>query len=353
MPGRNEGEVSGSSTTNILSGTVSHSVYGGGNAAGVGGDSFVEADNVTINESIFGGGNEGTVAGDTEVIIDGSTIKGSAYAGGNGNTATVYGSTEILVEGNTVVGIESCIVPSSCSVFGGGNAAYTGSESVNNSSAVVNIAGGTIYGNVYGGANTSKVYGGTEVNIGSSAVGSDIAREDILIKGTVFGGGEANASGSDTYDYTFISVTKGINVNIDGEDYDNLDILGSIFGSGNASSASGTSEIRIYNYGEFGNPKDNISIQRTNLLVIDNSAILLRGATDRTNEYSNVLFTLSLIDNLILLFPFTFFPFFLNVYNIYKSKKHKTMDSIINKNLCVFFISTFIIYLKKKKKKQL
>ena len=40
------------------------------------------------------------------------------------------------------------------------------------------------------------------------AVGDDtLEKGDIVIGGTVFGGGEANASGSEIYDFSFISVT--------------------------------------------------------------------------------------------------------------------------------------------------
>lgn len=125
---------------------------------------------------------------------------------------------------------------------------------------------------------------------------SKYKKADIYIKGTIFGGGEANASGSENYDYSFISVTKGINILIDANRYDNFDTYGSIFGSGNASSTSGESKIEIKNYGNINNPHKNISIQRTNDLIIDNSNIVLSGAKDRTNEYSDVLFSLSIID---------------------------------------------------------
>ena len=56
--------------------------------------------------------------------------------------------------------------------------------------------------------------------------------------------------------------------------------------------------LTIKNYGTSSNPHKNISIQRTNILTIDNSSIMLSGATDRTNEYSDVLFSLSIIDDL-------------------------------------------------------
>ena len=120
----------------------------------------------------------------------------------------------------------------------------------NNSTGLVNIVGATIGGNVYGGANTSVLYGETTVNIGSAAVdNTNLFKSNISIGGTVFGGGEANASGSENYDYSFISITKGIKINIDGSGYDIFDISGSIFGSGNASSTTGYSYIDIKNYG--------------------------------------------------------------------------------------------------------
>lgn len=44
--------------------------------------------------------------------------------------------------------------------------------------------------------------------------------------------------------------------------------------------------------------RKNISIQRTNVVTLDNSTIALSGTKDRTNEYSDVDFTLSRIDEL-------------------------------------------------------
>ncbi len=299
--GGNEGTVGGNTTVTINDTTVSGNVFAAGNgaAATVTGNSIATVKGSTISSSIYGGGNEGTVGGNTDVIINNTNVNGSAYAGGNGATATVSGNTSITVGGTSIIGTPSCTVLSQCSVFGGGNAAITGSELVNNSLASVKIAGATVYGNVYGGANTSKVYGRTDVNIGAEvAVNETVTRGNVSIKGTVFGGGEANASGSDEYDWTFVSVTNGIDVNINGANYTTFEILGSIFGSGNASTTTGVSEVTIKNYGTFTAPKRNVSIQRTDYLKLDNSAIVLEGATDRENEYSDVLFTLSRINKL-------------------------------------------------------
>ncbi len=268
---------------------VTGDFFGGGNSAAVNYNTNVNFVSSTIAGDIFGGGNLGEVLGNSTVKISGSTVNGSAYAGGNGVSAIVYGNTDITVHNSSTVNEH---------VFGGGNAANTGTQNSNSSTSHVNIAGATIHGNVYGGANTAVLYGTAIVNVGYSA--NNIVQSNIQIDGTVFGGGEANASGSPIYDFNFIGVTRAIEVNIDGAGYNNFNIDGSIFGSGNASSTSGTSVINISNYGTFTNYKENVSIQRTDTLTIKNSAIKLEGAKDRTNEFSDVEFTLSRIDKLVL-----------------------------------------------------
>ena len=275
--------------TNVtINGKVGKRVFGGGNQAGVNTNTNVTLLGATIEDNVYGGGNEGIVTQNTYVNVKNSTLNNSLYAGGNGISAIVYGNTNLIMQGTNNV---------AKNVFGGGNQAATGTEEKDNSSSTVNIVGATIGGNVYGGANTSVVYGTTQTNIGYNAVG-DTALEigNIEIKGTVFGGGEANASGSEVYDFSFISVTKGINIEIDGKDHTKFSITGSIFGSGNASSTSGKSYININNYGTVDNPQSNISIQRADCATINNSAISLSGATDRTNEYSAVFFSLSRVD---------------------------------------------------------
>ena len=270
---------------------IFNDVYGGGNQALI--ETSTDVDILSgseIDGNVFGGGNAGEVTIDTDVYISGATILGSAYAGGNGMSAIVYGNTLMNVDNGSEIGKH---------VFGGGNAAITGSASTNDAKSVVNIVGGNISGNVYGGANTSVVYGEVDVNIGMDASSNqNLIQSDLFIGGTVFGGGEANASGSEEYDYSFISVTKGITIDIDGNGYSQFDIIGSIFGSGNASSTSGYSNVNILNYGTFSDYKKNVSIQRADVVVISNSAIELSGATDRTNDFADVVFSWSRIDEL-------------------------------------------------------
>lgn len=286
--------------TNVLieNGKVEN-VFGGGNAAGVNTNTILKISGGEISTNVYGGGNEGTVKGNTNVTITNSKILGSAYAGGNGVTAIVNGDTNINIDGDTIIGSVTSKTPQSGCVFGGGNAAATGTQEKNISTGTVNIVGGTIYGNVYGGANTSVIYGKTNVKIGYNTVNNtDLKQSNLYIKGTVFGGGEANASGSENYDYYFISVTQGIEINIDGTGYKIFKTEGSIFGSGNASSTSGESYINIKNFGTLDEPQKNISLQRATTVTLDNSSIILSGATDRTNEYSSTLFTISRVNEL-------------------------------------------------------
>ena len=292
--------------TNVLLGKIQVTdVYGGGNAAGVSSDTILKVNRSSILGSIYGGGNEGVVSGNTDVLVTDATILGNAYAGGNGSTAVVKKNSIITIEGLSVIGSETTVAPHAGSVFGSGNAAATGLESANNSKAKVNIVGGTIYGNVYGGPKMSTVYGTTDTNIGSTAVGIEgLKISDILIKGTVFGGGESNANGSDNYDWTFISVTEGIHVNINGDKYNNSGydfvINGSIFGSGNASSSAGSSVIDVKDLGTMDKPNKSISIQRANSLIIDHSVVELEGTTDRTNEYSDIKYSFNIIDKMVI-----------------------------------------------------
>lgn len=287
---QNLAKVLGDAILVIDENTTAKNIYGGGNLGMVNGSTNVKATNITASESIYGGGNAAIVGTNTYLLVSSTTVNNSVYAGGNGATAIVRGNTNLDIDNASQI---------TNHVFGGGNAAATGQKENDNSTGIVNIAGATIGKNVYGGANTSVLYGITTVNIGKNVItNKDLISTNISIGGTVFGGGEANASGSEVYDFTFISVTKGININIDAKDHAVFTINGSIFGSGNASSTSGYSYVNISNYGSLNDIKRNISIQRANIVTLNNSYMELSGATDRTNEYSNVLFTLSRIDEL-------------------------------------------------------
>ena len=294
--GGNRAQV-GSTNVVVDAGTIGN-IYGGGNLAAITGNTVVDINGGTINTHVFGGGNYGTVGGNSTVTITDATILGNAYAGGNGSSATLEGNTNITIDGNTTIGTSSSTAPDSGCVFGGGNQAVTGTQANNNSTSSVNIVGGTFYGNVYGGAKFSVIYGNTIVNIGQTAyTSSNLTKTNIYVKGNVFGGGEANSSGSEVFDWSFISVTQGVNITIDANTYNNFNIDGSFFGGGNASSSSGDSYLTIRNYGSGMTPERNVSIQRVTYVTIDNSSILLSGAVDRANDYDRELFSISRVDD--------------------------------------------------------
>ena len=293
------------STHVVVSNATVLNIYGGGNLAQVNNSTYLDINNCKLNASVYGGGNEGPVLGSTEVYVSDSTVLGSLYAGGNGASAIVSGNTSVTIDGLTNIGNESSVAPFAGCVFGSGNAAATGLDSTRNSTATVNIVGGHIYENVYGGANTSIVYGATYTNIGSKAVNmTGLKVNDLIIDGTVFGGGESNAEGKEEYDFDFKSVIGSIDINIDGTGYIpsklSFQLTGSIFGSGNASSSEGTSRITVKKLGEKDKPSRNLSFQRTDILTIDNSYMELVGIEDRTNEYSDILYSFNQINSLII-----------------------------------------------------
>lgn len=301
--GGNAGVIGNSDSQNSLitiqmnGGSLAGSLYAGGNSADVYGSTDLVVQDAVINGNVFGGGNSGNIGKNTKVKITDGIIKGSLYAGGN--SADVYGNTDLTVDGNSKIDV---------SVFGGGNSGAIGEKNKNNSTTLVKIAGGSIgdssttdnsiLGNVYGGCNTSVVYGNTYVLIGKEATGDEVlTKGDINILGTVFGGGEANSSGSSTYDFSFISVTNGTEIVINGAGYSNFNLNGSIFGSGNASSTSGSSSIQILNYGSPSNIKQNVSIQRADNVLLKDSYIDLSGTVDSTNRYATEIFSISRIDD--------------------------------------------------------
>lgn len=285
----NEYSFDSNEETDINGSLIIGELFGGNNLGGTTITPRITLNKGTYN-NIYGGGNQAVTNGSPILNISNINVNNSIYGGGN--QAAVLGNTTVNVHGNTIV---------SKNIFGGGNHGAIGEDGVDSSTSTVNIVGATVGGSVYGGCNTSIVYGVTKVNIGKNAISgnNNLTTGNIKISGTVFGGGEANESGSEDYDFSFISVTKGIDILIDGTGYENNNLTfamnGSIFGSGNASSSAGPSNIYIRKLGTRENPNSSVSIQRADEVVVDNSAIELIGTTDRTNDYSTIKYSLNRI----------------------------------------------------------
>ena len=290
--GNNEGGNTVNTNVTINSGV--ENVYGGGNQAITSGNTNVLVDSAV--SKVYGGGNQAITAGNTYLRLTNATVTNDAYGGGNGTAAIVNGNSITIIEGTTAINGD---------LFGGGNAAANGTTQNNNSVVTTLISGGTIGGDVYGAANTSVVYGETRVKIGSNVVDNNtMIKNNIQIDGTVFGGGKSNTAGSETYDFTFESVTGDAKIDIDATGYDdgtyNFNIGRSIFGSGNAAKISGYGIVNIKNYGSDNNTKNNISIQRASRVTLDHCNISLVGTTDTTNEIATAVYTFNRIDDLIL-----------------------------------------------------
>lgn len=282
-------------------------VYGGSNGSGayigarsrelnptIFGSTVVYFKNGTISGDIFGGGNLAVVYGDTEVNMYDGTVNTIYGAGnmahvGNYNTAYDTSSTPYTGEYNT-------------------HTAYVESERT----STVNIAGGTIRGNVFGSGNAAFIHGDTYVNIGKKALDnlSDATAKNIYIAGTVFGGSYTIASEETSYDFNSIGVVGHTHVNLDSTNYYSsnksmITLRGSIYGEGNNSTITATgnvlSTIDVINYGNNDNPVSFASIARASRANVLDSCIELTGARnkqfiDDKSEYSFVT-----ISNLYLL----------------------------------------------------
>ena len=251
--GANAADINTPITLNITGGNISR-VFGGNNTSGsINGDIQVNVDwsgtcGVNALGNVYGAGNQAAYSGNTEVNILNGTVTGSVYGGGLGATAVVTGTTKVNIDGsadghsvmvtqNVLGGGDAAAVTGSTdvniingaisgSVFGGGNAAGV---SVN---GVVDITGGTIASGVYGGSNASGTVGNTIVTLADGIIGTDAAHANVhgggygketkvsgnvavniqggTIYGDVYGGSALGTVNTDANNTTAVNLTGGI-----------------------------------------------------------------------------------------------------------------------------------------------
>ena len=152
-------------------------VFGGGNNAAYPGDPEVNILNGTVSLDVFGGGKgpAATVTGNPVVTVGSSgktvAVDGSVYGGGY--AAPVTGNTQVAITNNSTVRTK---------VFGGGNqAGVTGNATVQLTSGTVgNTTVENATGGIYGGCNTSGTIGGnTTVTVLAGTVGTDTKHANI------------------------------------------------------------------------------------------------------------------------------------------------------------------------------
>lgn len=251
--GANAADINTPITLNITGGNISR-VFGGNNTSGaINGDIQVNVDwtgtcGVNALGNVYGAGNQAAYSGNTEVNILNGTVTGSVYGGGLGATAVVTGTTKVNIDGsadghsvmvtqNVLGGGDAAAVTGSTdvniingaisgSVFGGGNAAGV---SVN---GVVDITGGTIASGVYGGSNASGAVGNTIVTLTNGIIGTDAAHANVhgggygketkvsgnvavniqggTIYGDVYGGSALGTVNTNTTNETLVNLTGGL-----------------------------------------------------------------------------------------------------------------------------------------------
>lgn len=269
------------------------SIYGGGEGASTKvTETYVITGTGSKAKDIYGGSKEGTVTNTTLVIHD--PVTGSIYGGGYGKTSVVKGDTWVYTA-NNVAG----------NIYGGGNqGSVNGNTHVDVAAGTIGTAGDETTGNVFGGSNQAKVNGNTKVHIGSYVVvtptGATLpadSEKNLVIYGTVFGGGNTTLGGKD-FDASDPYVMGTATVEIGGTDY-TLDIKKSIFGDGNKCVTNGDKTINIKDYTALGTDA-NTSIQRATTLVIENSDIELIGEKDTANLVTTINYSLNRIDKLVL-----------------------------------------------------
>jgi len=287
-------------TTNVIlkSGTVGE-VFGGGLDVGVT-TANVKQQGATVT-TIYGGNNSGTGTGGdtvtTNIEILNSTV-GNVYGGNKEKGTTRYAN--INIHGTSTItgklyggGYKSAIGKGTIVTDENGN--VTGVTLTEEGKTTINIAGGTINGDINGGSEESTVYGNTNINIGQDAtvsVNSALTPGNINIIGTIYGAGNTLTEGTPTVaGNTNITMDNSTNSPIQYFTADSKEK--SIYGSGKGGAIyTGTidaggnvtdnSTIHIKDFGTAGTPYLFKSIEDTGKLYIGASVIELVGNRDET-----------------------------------------------------------------------
>ena len=187
---------------NIISGTVTKNVFGGG----LGARAIVNTSNPKVTIGV--GDNADKVA----------IVRGSVFGGGD--AAAVTGSTTVIYNDNSTASRVSYI-------YGGGNNIATNGVSGNTS---VTLTNGTVDTGIYGGCNLRGIVrGNSTVALNGGSVGSFVehtASVPASVTGRIFGGGYGEST----------KVDGNVHVTLDGASVDGDIYGGSAFGDVNTES---------------------------------------------------------------------------------------------------------------------
>ena len=197
------GNVTGAISLTIDGGSVTESVYGGGNESkSLDNTTVVIQNGAQITGNVYGGGNLANVEGNTSVNITGGTITENVFGGGKGE-ADEFSCSKAMIGVNNA----------------GAGADLTTDENKNKGTTVT-ISNGQVNGNVYGGGEVGRVEWNTQVKIG---VGTGNGPFAPVINGSVFGAG----AGVATHGYAAL-VRGNSTVTVQG----NAKVLQNVYGGG-------------------------------------------------------------------------------------------------------------------------
>ena len=327
---------------------VSDSIYGAGRGvessksiASVSGD-VIEI-NITnaVTGNVFGGGMLASTETD-DILIQlnsGVTINGDVHGGGLGKSSDsigaemiVYSDRTVLVNGATVQG----------NVYGGsrlgGDGSLSGAVTVDKESRIL-IISGTVMQGIYGGGFQSTSYINAFVLIGTPAIEHAFREYGLLPNMTtsdsiglrinsIYGGGSLdpssfNKSGEggghvDVFTQPLVMGNAHIEIGSYATDLGSIhfpgyrpsqpgepsnavkiSIYGDIIGAGNFSDVSGTKEIHIHGY-EQNNVYNIKSIQRADVVIIEQSDIAVDGSVDAQSSQLTKLLSINRVGTLTL-----------------------------------------------------
>ena len=229
--GNNTGHaVSGGITVNINEeaspcGWYIGNVFGGGNHATYAGTPDVNVINGTVSLNVYGGGNEAGVGGG-DVSMTGGTVLGNIYGGCN-TSGVVNGNIAVEVKGGTIGSQTNLNNEITSNVFGGGYGEATSTTgdvtvTVTRASGDDAPAAPTIYGDVYGGSALGTVNDDgndkTTVHILDGILVTKVGTENgfpSYTGGNVYGGGlgeagAANVAKGQVNGQVFVNIGSGV-----------------------------------------------------------------------------------------------------------------------------------------------
>ena len=266
------------------------SVFGGGNQAPYTGTTTVTVTNGTVSESVYGGGNEAGV-GTAIVNMEGGSVLQGIYGGCN-NSGTVTGDITIsLTDGE--VGVSG---GTTADVFGGG----FGANTITTGNISVTLEGTDVYGDLYGGSALGSVNASTSntttINISSNT-----------LHGTIYGGGKgdlASLNGEGESSHSNVTANSNGNVRINYNTantnlaglYGGANINGLVKGNievnviANVGASGDGNDIDIFGggYGAATNTNGNVTVNIGNLATTNNPNPVIYGAVYGGSALGNV-----------------------------------------------------------------